>query len=394
MCGRTGFSLQWFTFFIQNLKQLTANAISVEDLPQRAGDTQNRTYVNLTGPWRAPSNYRPSYNVGPMRYQPVIVRTMTDSIPDTYLHSMRWGVVPSWSKIRPDYGSVLRTINARDDTILQTKSMWTSMKNHQRCVVLAEGFFEWLKKGKERIPYYVTPKDDQLFFFAGLYDKVILPEESEPLFTYAIITTNVSSSLSFLHNRMPVLLTTEEIDIWIDPTVPFEKVASMLMPRETTQYVKVSNYVNKVGNEGEKCTEEVRYDAKGTIESFFNKMEPTRSTNSITSEFDLNSSSKEEMKCGVYMSEVNSEFEKNFGSKEILTDSSESIDKKKKRNNHEIDEQKKDNFEDPSRAIQKKSRPSIGEQIKKAEISGSKSSKPKKISTESSRSISDFFKKL
>lgn len=91
------------------------------------------------------------------------------------LQSMKWGLVPFWTKRQPDYGSLMRTINCRDDSLLQDRGMWTSMKRHKRCVVVCQGFYEWLKKGpggKEKIPHFVKRKDGGLMCFAGLWDCV------------------------------------------------------------------------------------------------------------------------------------------------------------------------------------------------------------------------------
>lgn len=90
------------------------------------------------------------------------------------LQSMKWGLVPFWTKRNPDYGSVMKTINCRDDSLAQGGGMWSSMKARKRCVVVAQGFYEWLKKdgGRERLPHYVRRKDGRLMCFAGLWDMV------------------------------------------------------------------------------------------------------------------------------------------------------------------------------------------------------------------------------
>lgn len=91
------------------------------------------------------------------------------------LQKMRWGLIPFWTKRQPDYGSMMRTINCRDDSLIENKGMWTSMKKKKRCVIVCQGFYEWLKKGpggKERIPHYIKRKDGDLMYFAGLWDCV------------------------------------------------------------------------------------------------------------------------------------------------------------------------------------------------------------------------------
>ena len=91
------------------------------------------------------------------------------------LQSMRWGLIPFWTKRKPDYGSLMRTINCRDDSLIEDRGMWTSMKRKKRCIVVCQGFYEWLKKGpggKEKVPHFVKRKDGELMCFAGLWDCV------------------------------------------------------------------------------------------------------------------------------------------------------------------------------------------------------------------------------
>lgn len=88
------------------------------------------------------------------------------------LQSMKWGLVPFWTKRNPDYGAVMKTINCRDDSLAQSGGMWSSMKGRKRCVVVAQGFYEWLKSGKDKMPHFVKRKDGRLMCFAGLWDCV------------------------------------------------------------------------------------------------------------------------------------------------------------------------------------------------------------------------------
>jgi putative SOS response-associated peptidase YedK len=97
-----------------------------------------------------------------------------DKAPRYKLQSMKWGLIPFWTKRNPDYGSMMKTINCRDDSLAQSGGMWSSMKGRKRCIVVAQGFYEWLKKdgGKEKIPHFVKRKDGMLMCFAGLWDVV------------------------------------------------------------------------------------------------------------------------------------------------------------------------------------------------------------------------------
>jgi putative SOS response-associated peptidase YedK len=91
------------------------------------------------------------------------------------LQAMKWGLVPFWTKRNPDYGSMLKTINCRDDSLSQgAGGMWTTMKARKRCIVVAQGFYEWLKKdgSRDKLPHFVKRKDGALMCFAGLWDCV------------------------------------------------------------------------------------------------------------------------------------------------------------------------------------------------------------------------------
>jgi putative SOS response-associated peptidase YedK len=81
-------------------------------------------------------------------------------------------LVPFWTKRNPDYGSKMKTINCRDDSLLEDRGMWTTMKKRKRCIIIAQGFFEWLKKGNQKIPHFTKRRDGQLMCLAGLWDSV------------------------------------------------------------------------------------------------------------------------------------------------------------------------------------------------------------------------------
>ena len=135
------------------------------------------------------------------------------------MKDMTWGLVPHWMKRQPDHATSLKTINARDDTIVEGGSMWRSIRGRKRCIVPAEGFYEWLKKSStERVPHHIKRKDGRLMCMAGLYDSVTYARsysslytwladlpcclryegEKEALETYTIITTNSNKQLSFV----------------------------------------------------------------------------------------------------------------------------------------------------------------------------------------------------
>lgn len=171
------------------------------------------------------------------------------------LQAMKWGLVPFWTKRNPDYGTVMRTINARDDSLAAKGGMWNTMKQRKRCIVVAQGFYEWLKKngGKEKIPHFTKRKDEQLMCFAGLWDCVQYEGSDEKHYTYTIITTDSNKQLSFLHDRMPVILEngSDQIRTWLDPgrSEWSKELQSLLKPfAGELECYPVSKEVGKVGN--------------------------------------------------------------------------------------------------------------------------------------------------
>ncbi|KAF3058108.1 hypothetical protein GL218_05680 [Daldinia childiae] len=171
------------------------------------------------------------------------------------LQSMKWGLIPFWTKRNPDYGSMMKTINCRDDSLAQSGGMWSTMKARKRCIVVAEGFYEWLKKdgSKDKIPHFVKRKDGKLMCFAGLWDVVQYENNEQKLYTYTIITTDSNKQLNFLHDRMPVILDngSQDIRTWLDPKRSewSKELQALLKPFEgELEVYPVSKDVGKVSN--------------------------------------------------------------------------------------------------------------------------------------------------
>lgn len=192
---------------------------------------------------------------------------------------MKWGLIPFWTKRAPDYGSMLRTINCRDDSLMENKGMWNTMKQRKRCLVVAQGFYEWLKKGpnsKDKIPHFVKRKDGQLMCFAGLWDCVKYEDSEEKLYTYTIITTDANKQLQFLHDRMPVILDpgTDEIKMWLDPTRNkwSKELQALLKPYQgELECYPVDQAVGKVGNNSPSFIVPINSkENKKNIANFFN----------------------------------------------------------------------------------------------------------------------------
>lgn len=169
------------------------------------------------------------------------------------LQTMKWGLVPSWMKRDPGYGGMLKTINCRSEGLASPGGMWSSMKGRKRCVVICQGFYEWLKKGKEKIPHYTKRKDGQLMCFAGLWDACDYGGKEVKLYSYTIITTESNKQLNFLHDRMPVVLDpgSKEMGMWLDPE-RYEwskELQACLKPYQgELECYPVDQAVGKVGN--------------------------------------------------------------------------------------------------------------------------------------------------
>lgn len=171
------------------------------------------------------------------------------------LQAMKWGLIPFWTKRAPDYGGQLKTINCRDDSLAQAGGMWNTMKQKKRCIIIAEGFYEWLKKngGREKVPHFVKRKDGQLMCLAGLWDCVKYQGQEEELYTYTIITTSSNKQLKFLHDRMPVILDngSDAMKTWLDPgrSSWSKELQTLLRPYDgELECYPVDKAVGKVGN--------------------------------------------------------------------------------------------------------------------------------------------------
>ncbi|MBI5739789.1 MAG: SOS response-associated peptidase [Nitrospirae bacterium] len=180
--------------------------------------------------------YIPSYNIAPTR-KIVIVRKDRTRI----LTQCRWGFVPSWAK-DPGIGNSM--IHARAETVADKPAFRDAFKN-QRCLVVADGFYEW-KKGKTKTPVYIRLKSARPFGFAGLYNVWTSPE-GEEICTCTIITTEPNEIVSSMHDRMPAIISRDDYDCWLDPdSYDREKLMSLLRPYspDEMEWYSVSKKVN------------------------------------------------------------------------------------------------------------------------------------------------------
>src|SRR4051812_46038353 len=192
-----------------------------------------------------PLDLAPSYNVAPGQDCPVIAQ-------DRKVHSMRWGLVPSWSK--SDSGFATR-INACAETLTE-RSSYRPILARGRCVVPADGFFEWQKVFKQ--PFFFKMRGDETFGFAGLCDAWEKADGSV-LKSFTLITTSANELVAQVHDRMPAILERKNIDAWLDPETLIAEAMGMLNPYSAAAMEShpVRPLVNSVKNNGAKLIEPI-----------------------------------------------------------------------------------------------------------------------------------------
>lgn len=164
---------------------------------------------------------------------------------------MKWGLVPSWAK-DPSIGNKL--INARGETVAEKPAFRKAFKL-QRCLVLADGFYEWKREGNIKRPYYIRFKDHRRFAFAGLWERWE-KHEVDPLETCTLITTGPNAVMETIHHRMPVILASKHYVEWLDPSLQaIGRVNEMLrpFPPEEMEAYPVSQLVNNPRNDRPEC---------------------------------------------------------------------------------------------------------------------------------------------
>ena len=190
------------------------------------------------------SNLRPRFNVAPTDEMPIV--RIKDGRREVGL--LKWGLVPSSSK---DARDAAKLINARAETVAE-KPAFRSAFRHRRCLVPADGFYEWKKvTPKEKQPYFITLKDKAPFAFAGLYEWWI-PREGPRLETFSIITCAPNALVAELHDRMPVILGPESWSAWLgEQLLSPDKLKSLLkpFPAERMESWPVDKRVGSVAND-------------------------------------------------------------------------------------------------------------------------------------------------
>jgi len=186
---------------------------------------------------------QPRYNAAPSQHLPVLLNEGTRQI-----QLLQWGLIPHWAKNASDYN----LINARAETVEEKPSFRDAMQK-RRCLVLADGFYEWRKTPAGKVPMRITLKSGEPFAFAGLWETWKDPEnpDGDPLRTFTIVTTTPNDLMATIHNRMPVILGRDDENLWIDNAPGITRWRELMkpIPADLMQAYPVSASVNSPTND-------------------------------------------------------------------------------------------------------------------------------------------------
>ena len=193
-----------------------------------------------------PFDYRPRYNIAPMQDVLAIVQDGEQRRAGW----LRWGLVPKWAD-DPSVGT--RMINARSETIME-RSAFSEAFEQRRCLIVADGFYEWQRIGNIKVPMRIHLRDNRPFAFAGLWERWTRKGQA-PLTTCTILTTSPSASIANIHDRMPVMLGERERELWLDRTAEPQALQQLLQPypEEELHAYAVSQLINHVANDAPEC---------------------------------------------------------------------------------------------------------------------------------------------
>lgn len=195
-------------------------------------------------------DWTPRYNIAPTQPIPTVTSSSSQADrPDRHFRFLRWGLVPSWAK---DLTIGAKLINARAETVAEKPSFRSAFKQ-RRCLILADGFYEWKRVSNKKQPYYFQLADGQPFAFAGLWEH--WQGEDATVESCTILTTAANELLQAIHDRMPVILPPAAYDQWLDPKAQLDQLHSLLQPydAEAMKTHPVSSLVNSPSNDTPEC---------------------------------------------------------------------------------------------------------------------------------------------
>ena len=192
-----------------------------------------------------------NYNIAPTQ-DVAIVRA--DASGQRHLATVRWGLIPFWAK---DEKIGNQMINARGESVAEKPAFKNALKR-RRCLLLADGFYEWKKQGAAKQPFHIHLLGHAPFVMAGLWER--WTKGPEPIESCTVITTSANSKVAELHDRMPVILGGEARDLWLDDKIDDTEVLTSVLqpyPAEYMAFTPVSRMVNNPRNNSPDCLREI-----------------------------------------------------------------------------------------------------------------------------------------
>ena len=195
-----------------------------------------------------PDNMRPRWNGAPTQ-DFAVCRLAPGGA--RHISRLRWGLVPSWAK---DLKIGARLINARAETVHEKPAFRSAFKA-RRCLIPADGWFEWQRSGAGRKPHFLSLADGSPLSFAGLWER--WTQGGEPVESFTILTTRATPALAALHPRQPAIIDPQRFDDWLDPDAPADALLQLAQPPHPGPYTirPVSDKVNNVRNDGPELLE-------------------------------------------------------------------------------------------------------------------------------------------
>lgn len=196
--------------------------------------------------------FAPRFNIAPTQAVAAIRANPLKGGVDRQFAWLRWGLIPSWAK-DPSIGA--RMINARAESVAEKPSFRSALRR-RRCLLVADGFYEWQRKGRQKQPYFIHFRDDRPFAFAGLWETWEGPDHSL-IESCTLLTTEPNGLMKPIHDRMPVILTPQHYAPWLDPAV--QTAADLLpflrpYPGDDLEAYPVGSYVNSPAHDDPRCT--------------------------------------------------------------------------------------------------------------------------------------------
>lgn len=191
-------------------------------------------------PFQSMYDPNPTWNAAPSQKLPVII----EADGTLQLRPLHWGLIPSW--VKPGEKPKVTPINARSETVAE-KPMFRNLVKRHRCLVPANGFYEWKKIGSGKQPYYIHPTQGPYMLFAGLFD-VRTDDDGERQGSYTILTGESNHTMAELHDRMPIIIQPDDVELWMDPDITELEPLQHLLHPAPDEAIDIYPVDPKVGN--------------------------------------------------------------------------------------------------------------------------------------------------